>query len=409
MSKRIEMTFDEVQQDKDLPQRVVLVLDVSLSMKLLDVDGNVTKKLDTKFHVDAAIGNSTVVYVRQNHPDDLQINVNLTDPSGKPCQRCRKLTNEKDIVITIPSPAMVGTWTVQVTSATSTPVMVNIQVESEPRARDEEPLRVSCSMTMLVVDRADKMVLYAKVTKGKKVVLDAVVLAIVYRPGKDPHAIKFQLYDDGLVPDMEKDDGVYSGYFTAFKGKGRYTFTAVVSNQKSTRLGSATSGSDAFLSMAFLDSTTGAATETDFKYEYPLSMLEIIDDINDTTTTAGETVDDFQRVVSAGSFQVAKHILEADVPPGHIRDLAVKDVRLGKDGRLLVQLTWTWPGAHLMSGKEGLRCCADALAVEGTAAESERGIPYLVKTGVQVVEKGADLVGNVADAANGVKDALDED
>ncbi|KAK8760094.1 hypothetical protein V5799_028639 [Amblyomma americanum] len=292
MSKRIEMTFDEVQQDKDLPERVVLVLDTSTSMELLAADKEFTDELETKFHVDAAFGNSTVVYVSQNHPEELRIDASLIDPDNQPCQGCRKTTKGKEITITIPSPAKVGNWTLRLTSPSPSPVKVNVRVESKPKGKDDELIRVSCEMSYLIVDKFDKAVIYAKVTKGTKPVVDAVVNATVHRPGDNPHAIKIPLYDDAEKP------------------------------------------------------ATGTSSES--ASEFQVSMFEIIEGTTEDTTA--DPVDYFQRVASGGSFQVTEDIVEEDVPPGKIWDLAVKDVRPGMYLTLLVELTWMWPGAHLTSG-----------------------------------------------------------
>ncbi|KAK8763692.1 hypothetical protein V5799_033695, partial [Amblyomma americanum] len=246
----------------------------------------------------------------------------------------------------------VGMWTLHVTSSTSAPEEVSVRVKSEPRGKDDEPIRVSCEMGIMLVDRSDGAVVYAKVTKDKKVILDAVVFATVHRPKMQDasHAITISLHDDGRGPDVHSNDGVYSGYFTQFTGMGRYTVMAVVSTQKTTRLAKPLSGSGTFFTTSFLHGMSEAATGTSFESasEFQVSMFEIIDGTTEDTTA--DRVDDFQRVASAGSFQVTEDIVEEDVPPEKIWDLAVEDVRPGEYLTLLVELTWTWPGAHLTSG-----------------------------------------------------------
>ncbi|XP_077497635.1 calcium-activated chloride channel regulator 1-like [Amblyomma americanum] len=196
MSKPIEVTFDEAQEDEDLPQRVALELNVSRSTRLLDADEEFTSSLESKHQVDSAVGNSTVVHVKQNSPGNMRIQASLNEPSGQPCQGCHESANADKTTVTIPSPAMVGNRTLHMTSVTSTPAKVSVRVESEPRAKDYEPILVTCQMVYLIVEKFDKAVVSAKVTKGKKPVLDAVVLARVYRPEKDPQPIKFPLHDD---------------------------------------------------------------------------------------------------------------------------------------------------------------------------------------------------------------------
>ncbi|XP_077492300.1 calcium-activated chloride channel regulator 3A-1-like [Amblyomma americanum] len=361
MSKRIDVTFDEAQEDKDLQRRVALELDVSKSMRLLDADEEVTSSLESKHQVDFAVGNTTVVHVKQNSPSNMRIHASLIDPSGQPCQGCHESANADETTVTIPSPAMVGNRTLHMPSLASTPVKVSVRVESEPRAKDYEPILVTCKMLDLIVDKSDRAIVYAKVTKGKKLVLGAVVLATVYRPEKDPQPIKFPLRDDAEEPDHQQNDGRYFGFFVDFIGKGRYTAMVEVSNQNSTRLAYALSVSDSFLTTSFLHAATGAAPGTSFEpaYDfpelatgYPISMFEIIDDPSDDTTdhttgTAAETMEDFQTVADCGSFFVTKDITINQVPPGRhwwIKAHVIPETPL-------VQLTWTWPGARLSYGK----------------------------------------------------------
>ncbi|KAK8756689.1 hypothetical protein V5799_000613 [Amblyomma americanum] len=157
------------------------------------------------------------------------------------------------------TPRFVATLTNSTAKRFINPVKVSVRVESEPRAKDYEPILVTCKMPYLIVDKSDRAVVFAKVTKGTKSVLDAVVLARVYRPEKDPLPIKFPLHDDGEYPDHQKNDGWYGGFFVDFIGKGRYTVMVEVSNQKSTRLAYALSGWDSFLTTSFLHATTVSA------------------------------------------------------------------------------------------------------------------------------------------------------
>ncbi|XP_077497514.1 calcium-activated chloride channel regulator 1-like [Amblyomma americanum] len=364
MSKRIEVTFDEAQEDEDLQQRVPLELNVSRSTRLLDADEEFTSSLDSNYQVDSAVDNSTVVHVKQNSPGNMPIHASLIDPSGQPCQGCQESANGDETTVAIPSPAMVGTWTLHLKSPSPSPVKVKVLDETKPRAKDYEPILVSCKMWKLVVNKYYEAIVSAKVTKGTKPVLDAVVLARVYRPEKDPQPIKFPLHDDGGVADDQENDGEYSGFFVDFIGKGRYTVMVEVSSQKSTRQAYALSGSDSFLAPSFLHVTTGAAPRTSFEPPsdfpelatgYPIYMFEIIDDPSDDTTdhttgTAAESIEDYRRVADCGSFYVTKDITIHHVPPGRISSIHAYTTP-GKKNTLLVQLTWTWPGAHLAYGK----------------------------------------------------------
>lgn len=328
---------------------------------LVETEEEFTSVLEKKFHVDANVGNATVVRVTRNLPQTGKIQARLTDPSGQPCQECRETVKGNEMVISVPSPAKVGTWTLHVESPSSSPVEVSISVKSQASKDDDEPIRVSCEMSGMLVDKADGAVIYAKVTKGKKVVLDAVVFATVYRPkmANEPHTVTLPLHDDGRDPDIHANDGTYSGYFVQFTGKGRYAVTAHVSRQKTTRLADPRSGSGSFFSTAlFAASTTLRTTETEIQAgviapasEYPITAFELVNSTAKATNTTGEeVVEPFERVASGGSFQVTVDIVEKQVPPGDIRDLTLTGVRPAANDSLVVELTWTWPGAHLTYG-----------------------------------------------------------
>ncbi|KAK8785924.1 hypothetical protein V5799_007711, partial [Amblyomma americanum] len=116
-------------------------------------------------------------------------------------------------------------------------------------------LEVSCRGMRQHVNKFDESVILAEIKKGKKVVLDAVVLATVHRPEKNPQAITIALHDDGLDPDVQENDGVYSEYFIDFIGKGIYPVKVEVSNQNATRLDYPFSDSDSSITTSMLQDT----------------------------------------------------------------------------------------------------------------------------------------------------------
>uniref|UniRef100_A0A6M2CHG6 Putative calcium activated chlorine channel n=1 Tax=Rhipicephalus microplus TaxID=6941 RepID=A0A6M2CHG6_RHIMP len=334
---------------------------VSRAHTLMESEEEFTKVFEKKFHVDADVGNATVVRVTQNIPRTGTIEARLTDPSGQPCQQCKSTPNGNEVLISLPSPAKVGTWTLHVESSSSRNVEISISVKSQASKTNDEPIRVSCEMSGLLVDRPDGAVIYAVVTKGTKVVLDAVVFATVYRPKKlnESHTVTIPLYDNGQDPDIKANDGTYSGYFVQFTGKGRYAVTAHVSQQKTTRLAEPPSGSGSFFSTALFSASTaptmmtaeGTTAALELQSEYPISDFEMVDSTGQATNATGEeAVDPFERVASGGSFQVTTDLEQKQVPPGDIRDLTVIEVRPGVNNSMVVELTWTWPGAHLTLG-----------------------------------------------------------
>ncbi|XP_077544752.1 calcium-activated chloride channel regulator 1-like [Haemaphysalis longicornis] len=329
--------------------------DIQRPQTLVDDVEKFRNKFEKEFQIDGGVGNGTVVVVKRNNPDSFGMEAWLVDPSGKRCQSCKQTPDSSGTVISIPNPAKVGTWKLHLETNSSKEIDVTVQVKSQARSDGGEPIRVTCEVGNILVGKANEAIVYAKVTKGKQVVLNAVVHAEVTGPNVDgkPHKSTFRLYDDGRVPDNHADDGTYSGYFTKFIGKGRYSVSAHVSNQNGTRLADPSGGSGSFFSTAMLTLTTEASL--DAASAYPMDDFIIVntttEDTNSTTPGVSQPVDDFQRVASGGSFQVTEDIVENQVPPGEIRDLTVTDVQPGSNGTLLVQLTWTWPGAHLTAGK----------------------------------------------------------
>ncbi|KAH8031908.1 hypothetical protein HPB51_022106 [Rhipicephalus microplus] len=199
-----------------------------------------------------------------------------------------------------------GKWTIRVDSAGSQKAEVNIQVKSQGKDPNSEPIRVNCRMGSLQVGKPDEAIIYADVYKGKKIVLDATVIAEVTGPNP-PHKSMAQLYDNGHDPDIEADDGTYSGYFVHFTGKGRYVVTAHVSSDHRARVSDPKVGSGSFYSTTAFSLSSGAL-ELDSEADYGFPTDDFEDDDSPTevvneTSTSVEPAGAFQRVAVGGSFR----------------------------------------------------------------------------------------------------------
>ncbi|KAH6933999.1 hypothetical protein HPB50_019392 [Hyalomma asiaticum] len=322
----------------------------------IDAERTFMNKLEENFTLESSLGNNTVVVVERVKPTSGHMTVTLIDPSGQECDKCADHGVDRMKKIVVPSPAQPGVWTIRVDIPGSQEAEVNVQVKSRGKDPNSEPIRVNCRMASLEVRKPDEAIIYADVSKGKKVVLDATVVAEVNGPNP-PHKSTVALLDDGKDPDIAADDGTYSGYFVQFTGKGRYTVTAHVSDDRRARVSDRRIASGSFFSTA----TFGLAPDTlvpdtEAKFEYPIDDFEDEDDGNTTaavsnhTSSTSEPAGAFQRVAVGGSFQVMEDILQKHVPPSTIIDLKVVDVRPLADDTLAVRVTWTWPGAHLTSG-----------------------------------------------------------
>ncbi|XP_075729230.1 calcium-activated chloride channel regulator 3A-1-like isoform X2 [Rhipicephalus microplus] len=129
-----------------------------------------------------------------------------------------------------------GEWTIRLESPSLQEVEVNIQVKSQAKDLNDKPIRVTTLLDTLQVVKPHEAIIYAEVTKEYKIVLDATAVAEVIGPNS-PNKTVVPLHEDGDDPDLRKNDGIYSGYFVQFTGKGRYVVTVYVSGNERTRLG----------------------------------------------------------------------------------------------------------------------------------------------------------------------------
>ncbi|XP_075729231.1 calcium-activated chloride channel regulator 4-like isoform X3 [Rhipicephalus microplus] len=195
-----------------------------------------TSKVEKKFILDPSLGNKTVVIFDQLNPSLADVSVTLINPSGLECTMCVEQGDEKTKRIIIPSPAQDGEWTIRLESPSLQEVEVNIQVKSQAKDLNDKPIRVTTLLDTLQVVKPHEAIIYAEVTKEYKIVLDATAVAEVIGPNS-PNKTVVPLHEDGDDPDLRKNDGIYSGYFVQFTGKGRYVVTVYVSGNERTRLG----------------------------------------------------------------------------------------------------------------------------------------------------------------------------
>ncbi|KAH7976235.1 hypothetical protein HPB52_010311 [Rhipicephalus sanguineus] len=296
----VESTTTQAAADKDY-------------IRLKDVEKTLTTKLEEQFMLEASLGNNTVVIVDQVSSTSTDISVTLIDPRGQKCKMCVEIGDKKTKKVIIPSPAQPGVWTIRVESSISQKAEVNIQVKSQGKDPNSEPIRVDCRMGSLQVGKPNEAIIYANVYKGKKIVLDATVVAEVTGPNP-PHKSTVPLHDDGREPDIEANDGTYSGYFVQFTGKGRYTVTAHVSSDHRARVSDPKIGSGSFYSTTMFSLSSGTlGPDTEADNEYPIDDFEednsTAEETNQTSTSA-EPAGAFQRVAVGGSFQVIEDIVQ---------------------------------------------------------------------------------------------------
>lgn len=301
--------------------------------------------IEIHFNLDEELGNDTVVYIVYDRNHSEAINASLIDPAGDLCTSCiarsSKVTGETKIRIS--SPAMPGVWTAVLSGPESQLVRASVRVESRSRDSSVEPVRVKCTVQPLVPSPAEATI-YAHVTKGVAVVLAAEVHAEVLTPTR-PHAVELKLYDDGLGVDNAANDGIYSGAFVNFTGRGRYAVSARVTSSERTRLeykSQNPSSLPASGSQGYKVSSTEPAARG-YGGSSPNNG-----NVRSRRSPSAVMV---ERYAVGGSFQVTAELSDRSVPPGNIRDLRVIQSSSIGNGTLRVRLTWTWPGGHLDVGK----------------------------------------------------------
>ncbi|XP_077547786.1 calcium-activated chloride channel regulator 3A-1-like [Haemaphysalis longicornis] len=175
----------------------------------------------------------------------------------------------------------------------------------------------------------EKAYVYAWFTQGGRVFKDAVVVAEVTAPEPLDNSTKFRLYDNGRGADKDPDDGKYSGYFSTFSGKGKYLVRVHVQTQNTTRLGFPRRP-HAAIGLGLGSSLNAPSGDRDEDVQEPVPVHSL--------------------VKQCGFFSVTTDIFYWQLPPAYVSDLRVTATVPKPNGTLLVQLTWTWPGAHMHIG-----------------------------------------------------------
>ncbi|XP_070397201.1 calcium-activated chloride channel regulator 1-like isoform X1 [Dermacentor albipictus] len=296
------------------------------------------------FILDEALGNNTIVSIIRESAGSYSLMAWLVDPLGKRCHNCEEVESDGEKSLTIPSPAMPGTWTLQVECSMKDQVFITMMVKSQIRDLKNKPIVVLAGVWNDKVIKPEDAKIFVDLAKGGHVVLDADVTAVV----RNTQGISCpaRLRDDGKDPDIMPNDGSYSGYFTQFTGRGRYAVRAYVYGNNKTTHAYRTPGFPP--NIIAWDEVGSLPTEEPDK--------EVIEDSGNYTfedTLLGERkpTQPFQRVAGGTYFQVTNDLRQADVPPGIMKDLKAVDGDIEIDRTPVVRLTWTWPGAHMTHGK----------------------------------------------------------
>uniref|UniRef100_A0A8C3SCJ6 VWFA domain-containing protein n=1 Tax=Chelydra serpentina TaxID=8475 RepID=A0A8C3SCJ6_CHESE len=282
--------------------------------------------------VDSTVGNDTFFVVTWDgitSPPDIL----LRDPKGKE-YRTSDFTvsnlNLRTARLTIAGTAEVGDWLYWIQNNHIAPQVISMIVTSRAASLDVPPVTVKAHMNKDTNNFPNPMVIYAEVSQGFLPVLGVTVMATV--EPQTGSAVELKLLDDGSGADITKNDGIYSKYFTSFKGNGRYNLKVHIQGRnKNVRLGRRKS-------RALY--VPGYIENGEIKMNAPRP------EVSDEEIQA--KLGSFNRVATGGSF-VVENVPSGgttDVfPPCKITDL---EAQFAEDK---IHLSWTAPGNDLDVGQ----------------------------------------------------------
>ncbi|XP_074008369.1 calcium-activated chloride channel regulator 1-like [Numenius arquata] len=170
--------------------------------------------------VDRTVGNDTFFSISWSQSQPFFF---LRDPKGREYGSLDftiNNSNRKTARLSISGSAEVGDWQFCIKNVHTATQSISVTATSRPASSDVPPVRTAAH-----VSRANSafnpVVVYAEVSQGSLPLLGAAVIATIEKDGAA--AVTLELLDNGAGADTIKNDGIYSRYFTALQGTGRYS------------------------------------------------------------------------------------------------------------------------------------------------------------------------------------------
>ncbi|XP_071983468.1 calcium-activated chloride channel regulator 1-like isoform X1 [Engystomops pustulosus] len=184
--------------------------------------------------IDNTVGNDTFFLVTWQSAVPI---INLEDPNGK-LYTAADFTSDsatKSSRLQIPGTAERGPWQYSLCNSLSSSQAMGITVTSKAVDENVPPVVVNAHMNQDTITYPNPIVVYASVSQGLLPVVNVKVTAIIEAVNGKSETL--ELLDNGAGPDIAKNDGIYSKYFTSFSVNGRYNLKVrVQSSQKNARL-----------------------------------------------------------------------------------------------------------------------------------------------------------------------------
>ncbi|XP_075924993.1 calcium-activated chloride channel regulator 1-like [Petromyzon marinus] len=281
--------------------------------------------LEGVVYMDTSVGNNTkyvVTWLSNKVPEIL-----VSDPGANNYTNLNFTIDEdfKTARLTIPGTSQPGVWSHSICNRAADEDTFALMVTSSASRQGVKPITMEAHVLSGVGGQPQINAIYAQIMQGFTPVVGATVFAFIERPS-EPVAYKLELLDNGAGADVNKDDGVYSRFFTQFTETGRYSVKVKVTGERTTaRLAPQRHSRASFI--------PGFRNE---KGELEVTQVP--------APAGGQVLvpsEDFSRVASGGSFQ-------ATVPPGGPPDIYPPCRVLDLTAELLapgiVSLAWTAPG-----------------------------------------------------------------
>ncbi|XP_053101851.1 calcium-activated chloride channel regulator 1-like [Hemicordylus capensis] len=288
--------------------------------------------LDGVVSIDKTVGNDTFFVVTWSvsvYPPGII----LTDPRGKKYinEFVIENTNVRMARLKINGTAETGDWHYSIQNTNNGDQVISLTVTTRAASLTEPPVTVKAYMNRDTNNYPNPIIVYAEVSQGFLPIIGANVTATI--EPETGTAVEMELLDNGAGADILKNDGIYSRYFTSFKGNGRYNIKVNVQGKNKTVTRVRRQSHSAYVA--------GYVDNGEVKMNPPRPEAS-----NDEIQA---NLGSFSRIASGGSFVMAGvPASPKDVfPPGKITDLEVELVN-DTDEFLL---SWTASGNDYDTGK----------------------------------------------------------
>ncbi|CAJ0916344.1 unnamed protein product [Ranitomeya imitator] len=188
-----------------------------------------SKCLTGKVTIDNTVGNDTFFLVTWI---SIIPSIEIKDPKGKEYKNDQFASDaiSKSARLTIPGTAEKGDWEYNLCNSHSAEQVLGLTVNSRAADSNVPPIIAETYMNADTSSFPSPMIVYATVTQGLAPVLHAKVTA--YIEPQNGNVITLPLLDNGAGADIIKNDGIYSRFFTAFNGNGRYNLKVRVESHE---------------------------------------------------------------------------------------------------------------------------------------------------------------------------------